>query len=72
MAVSTDLTGQPDKQVYIAEFGSRRRITAASFYTGELERDPRYAAAYTRDDFYRNPSHISPIPEAPPGSTRER
>lgn len=51
---------QPDKQLCVAEFGLRRRITAASFYTGELERDPRYAAAYTREDFYRDPSHVPP------------
>jgi len=38
-----------------SEFGHRRRVTAASFYTGELDHDPDYGAAYTPEDFYEDP-----------------
>lgn len=38
-----------------SEFGHRRRVTAASFYSGELDSDPDYGAAYMPEDFYEDP-----------------
>jgi len=38
-----------------SEFGQRRRITAASLFTGELNRDRDFALPYTREDFYSDP-----------------
>lgn len=47
--------GHAGKRSPASEFGQRRRITAASLFSGELDRDRGFALPYTREDFYGDP-----------------